>query len=890
MLGTEDNPGIMPLTLQELFNKIDEFSSEREYKVKLWYIEIYNENIRDLLSNSDENLDLREDPNKGISIANISELNVTSCKDIMQILKRGNKNRTQEATNANETSSRSHAILQVHIEFKEKSAGLEVEIKQGKLSLIDLAGSERASATQNRGIRLIEGANINRSLLTLGNCINALFEASEKGSKPYVPYRDSKLTRLLKDSLGGNSRTVMIANVSPSVTTFDDTYNTLKYANRAKNIKTQVHRNVMNVQYHISNYNNVINNLKNEITDLKIQLAKAQKPESFSNPNKDHSNISSKKEENKEVSIIKIPHVNSNLFEKCLSELKSHCDEEVALKNKIIEFEQEIFNFQSSLNNENFNNSNINGLNLNPNVNNLIPHQNNKKICSNSSKDLPIATLKNHSTEFNTNLQQNDYILSANKEIQNLNQLTVDNHVVTEENYEMLIDDKEEPVSMIVPNDLNLQLKDVNKPASKQIIDDLKKTLETFQEKLKILTNRRTTLMNSYFKLGIKDFYFEHLQTLLKTHNSKLLLIDNKYKEKVQESLIGNRDSHIRELEEQIRLRDEVIQKEGINIMNINKIQSEMSQLNSLGKIKTIDEVKKEYSTKLPLIKSNKAPQDCHSTRPKDWKKFPQMNLPQINELSGNHAYSSQSISNQINSIMTDVNKINQNISRLDGNVRDKELVLKRDRSKLKGDMIIGGNMNVNSNNLNSQISHNSNNNSRINQVRNYSQGIRNSNKSALQHQNSGVKSGLQNKQSAKNKNAYNKQNLDFVKYHKDSNSDKSINISNSEKENSDMMEIDPQVNNISDEDLMKNQFKKRHNHFRDNKKYFNKEESPQWVSPHYKKDSYILNKPNRREESFGNKYNFQDHQPQFKKKDLNVFLNDKHLKLKNQKKTPFKI
>ncbi len=199
MLGTEDMEGIMSLTLQELFDKITHYSTERDYKVKLWYLEIYNENIRDLLSPSNEEyLDLREDPNKGVSVANITELTVTSCKDIMQLLRRGNRNRTTEATNANETSSRSHAILQVLVEYKDKLTGLEAEIKIGKLSLIDLAGSERASANFSRGIRLIEGANINRSLLTLGNCINALCEANEKGTKPYIPYRDSKLTRLLK--------------------------------------------------------------------------------------------------------------------------------------------------------------------------------------------------------------------------------------------------------------------------------------------------------------------------------------------------------------------------------------------------------------------------------------------------------------------------------------------------------------------------------------------------------------------------------------------------------------------------------------------------------------------------------------------------------------------
>ena len=201
MLGHEEEKGIMFLTLEELFNKISYYSSEREYKIKIWYLEIYNENIKDLLNQSEDYCDLREDPQKGTLVSNITELNVSSSKDIMNLLRKGNKNRTQEATNANETSSRSHAILQVLVEYKDKITGLEAEVKIGKLSLIDLAGSERAKETLNKGIRLIEGGNINRSLLTLGNCINALCEANEKGTKPYIPYRDSKLTRLLKVKL-----------------------------------------------------------------------------------------------------------------------------------------------------------------------------------------------------------------------------------------------------------------------------------------------------------------------------------------------------------------------------------------------------------------------------------------------------------------------------------------------------------------------------------------------------------------------------------------------------------------------------------------------------------------------------------------------------------------
>ena len=129
-------------------------------------------------------------------------------------------------------------MLQVVVENREKAEGTSAKIKIGKLSLVDLAGSERAAATKNKGIRLTEGANINRSLLALGNCINALGEKKNRGQ--FVPYRDSKLTRMLKDSLGGNCRTVMIANISSAVSNFEETLNTLKYANRAKNIKVRM--------------------------------------------------------------------------------------------------------------------------------------------------------------------------------------------------------------------------------------------------------------------------------------------------------------------------------------------------------------------------------------------------------------------------------------------------------------------------------------------------------------------------------------------------------------------------------------------------------------------------------------------------------------------------
>lgn len=169
----------------------------------------------------------------------------------MDIIVRGNEYRTMSPTEANATSSRSHAVLQINVSSKDRNASVNEPHTMATLSIIDLAGSERASATKNRGERLIEGANINKSLLALGSCINALCDARKRN---HVPYRNSKLTRLLKFSLGGNCKTVMIVCVSPSSAHFDETQNTLRYANRAKNIQTKITKNVFNVNRHVKDY------------------------------------------------------------------------------------------------------------------------------------------------------------------------------------------------------------------------------------------------------------------------------------------------------------------------------------------------------------------------------------------------------------------------------------------------------------------------------------------------------------------------------------------------------------------------------------------------------------------------------------------------------------
>ena len=180
MLGTEEQPGIMMRSVRELFEAIGR-ESDRDYKLKMSYVEVYNENIKDLLTGEDQWLDLREDQVKGVCVAGVTEIMTTNVEEITQVLRLGNRRRTKERTDANETSSRSHAVMQITVEHKDRAHGTSAEINIAKLSLIDLAGSERASQTHNRGLRLVEGANINRSLLALGNCINALCEFTKNG-------------------------------------------------------------------------------------------------------------------------------------------------------------------------------------------------------------------------------------------------------------------------------------------------------------------------------------------------------------------------------------------------------------------------------------------------------------------------------------------------------------------------------------------------------------------------------------------------------------------------------------------------------------------------------------------------------------------------------------
>lgn len=268
--GTAQAPGIIFMTMQELFERIGETTDEKVTEITLSYLEIYNETIRDLLMPKETRggLMLREDANQAVSVSGLSSHHPQNVEQVMEMIMRGNECRTMSPTEANATSSRSHAVLQINVAQKDRNADINEPHTMATLSIIDLAGSERASATKNRGERLIEGANINRSLLALGSCINALCDPRKRN---HVPYRNSKLTRLLKFSLGGNCKTVMIVCVSPSSQHFDETQNTLRYANRAKNIQTKVTRNVYNVNRHVKDFLVKIDEQMALINELKAQ-------------------------------------------------------------------------------------------------------------------------------------------------------------------------------------------------------------------------------------------------------------------------------------------------------------------------------------------------------------------------------------------------------------------------------------------------------------------------------------------------------------------------------------------------------------------------------------------------------------------------------------------
>ncbi|NXX82366.1 KI18A protein, partial [Urocolius indicus] len=329
MLGSSEDPGVMYLTMMELYNCMDQLKEDKICNVAVSYLEVYNEQIRDLLVNSGP-LAVREDTQKGVIVQGLTLHEPKSAEEILQMLDYGNKNRTQHPTDVNATSSRSHAVFQIYLRQQDKTASINQNVRIAKMSLIDLAGSERASVTNAKGARFREGTNINRSLLALGNVINAL--ADPKSNNKHIPYRNSKLTRLLKDSLGGNCRTIMIAAVSPSSMFYDDTYNTLKYANRAKDIKSSLKSNVVSLDSHISQYVKICDEQKKEILMLKEKLREYEEKQA-SVPNSNNAAVLSN---NQQAEIQRYKEILKNVFSNREEIRKEYLKLEMQLKENTL--------------------------------------------------------------------------------------------------------------------------------------------------------------------------------------------------------------------------------------------------------------------------------------------------------------------------------------------------------------------------------------------------------------------------------------------------------------------------------------------------------------------------------------------------------------------------
>ena len=282
-----DNAGIIPLTLEELFKQIKNDKEIIDSQIGVSFIEIYNESINDLLDSSKINLDLRETPNREVIVNNLTEIKIRNHEQALNLLIKGNESRIVASTKLNEKSSRSHVIFRLNIEItknvKKNNFGeeeIEKVLLKNHINLIDLAGSENSNKTGCVGQRLKEGSNINKSLLALSNVINKLSQNTGNNNSSsqnfFVNYRDSKLTRLLQNSLGGNSKTSIICTITDDAEHYNETMNTIHFGNKAKNIKTVVKVNEVKNQ----NYQQMVlenEKLKKKLKQLEKELTTQKK-------------------------------------------------------------------------------------------------------------------------------------------------------------------------------------------------------------------------------------------------------------------------------------------------------------------------------------------------------------------------------------------------------------------------------------------------------------------------------------------------------------------------------------------------------------------------------------------------------------------------------------
>ena len=491
MLGTSKEKGIMPRSISDLFKLLNVYKN-KDFKMNVSYIEIYNEIIRDLLADGNV-IDLHDDPSKGVILLGVKEIYVENADSFYDILYLGNKKRTTGSTNNNETSSRSHAVLRIILDNKEKNSK---DIISGKFILVDLAGSEKTSSnlTNNNQERQKEGSNINKSLLALGVCINALASKSK-----FIPWRNSKLTRILKDSLGGNSRIVMISTISPSVFNLDETINTLVYSNRAKNIQTIIKKNVISAVDHdsqVNKYDEIISNLTSELEGLRQQLAV-----------KTHNKHLLPK---KELSSPNIQLTGGSKMEKLSKEINSHFNEERRYMAEILEIKKNINNSMANLKDKEFmlyKLVNRQEMNKSSSVRNVLAQNYLRKVPK-------IATFKEK--EFKTQIKQINEQIRAQKDT------------------------------------LSIKENRYNEIKSKR--SNLEKAIGKFGSGLNLNSNSNAYNDNAQ--------NFSALQYLYQSYILEINNMENDFMRKQSLNEIRSKDIKIQKLIEQLKIRDEYINQE----------------------------------------------------------------------------------------------------------------------------------------------------------------------------------------------------------------------------------------------------------------------------------------------------------------------------------------
>ena len=530
--------GICMYAVDYLFSKIN-MDTNKSFITRMSYLEIYNEQVIDLLTTnpSSDGIMIVEDPNKGVIVPELTSFIVSDSNQVLNYIMLGNSRRTMGATGVNQFSSRSHAILEINVEQRISNKNKE-EIINGKILMVDLAGSERGGL--EKGIRREEGSNINKSLLALGNCINILADKTKKGS--FVPYRDSKLTRLLKDSLGGNIATLMIACVSPSTLSYEETNSTLKYASRANKIEKKISRNIKEVDQYTAQYREIIVSLKNEIVQLKDiiknqhLLMKLQPNEDnktkgmFCNSNNNnkfldttsYNSLGSGGNEKKENNISVYKNTNE-IYEDFFNE-----DELIKLDiyDKVT---QDIDN-----NNNNNNNNNISQVNITSITNQNNTFINNPTDLSTSSSNLNIPK----PLTLNCNYEVYDNFLNTD-----LNNLTVEEFEEFEKKMEELYFDKitlEERIKKgVKDSEINEKYTIIRTFYEKfiELIND--KLVENIEQNLILKFNLKEILdLNEINNTNLKNFYnmLNSKQSMQMNNNDKINEDIANYKKNIEEN------------------------------------------------------------------------------------------------------------------------------------------------------------------------------------------------------------------------------------------------------------------------------------------------------------------------------------------------------------------